>query len=203
MPKSTFYHLSQKRKEEIIRVCFEEFAKQDYKAASVSRIVEKLGIAKGSFYRYFESKRELYQFLIDQAMALQMEQVKDLFELPPGNFFALFEQHLAMKIRFDLDYPLQSIFLHNSMQEQNRDESGDARMRSKEMMIELLTPFIEKQKQKGVIRSDIQSELIAFSILQVQLGISDLLTILPHTEQDIQTTIKAFSSLLANGLAKK
>ncbi len=219
MPRSTFYNLPQEQQEEIIRTCFEEFANHVYENASVSRIVLKLGIAKGSFYRYFESKKELYLFLIDQATALRMEHVKELFELPAGDFFALFEQNLAMKIKFDLSYPLQSAFLHYSMQERNTEESGNVLIHSKELMIELLRPVMDKYKKTGVLRTDIRNDLIIYLIMQIQLGINDFLKIrytvnsqktiagqqqpFSITEQDILNTVKEFSKLLAHGLAKK
>ncbi len=203
MPRSTFYNLSQERQEEIIRTCFEEFTSHAYKNASISRVVLKLGIAKGSFYRYFESKKELYLFLIDQATALRMEHVKELFELPSGDFFTSFEENLEMVARFNLSHPLQSAFLDHAMKEESDQESGNVLIHSKELMIELLTPVIEKSKHEGSLRTDIRSDLIAYSIVQIQLGITDLLTIRHHTDQEIQKTIKAFSAILANGLAKK
>jgi len=218
MPRSTFYNLPQERQEEIIRTCFEEFANHAYENASVSRIVLKLGIAKGSFYRYFESKKELYLFLIDQATALRMEHVKELFELPAGDFFALFEQNFAMKIKFDLSYPLQSTFLYNTLQERNNEELRNIQIRSNEMLIELLTPVIEKYQKNGSLRTDLRKDFIAYSIMQIHVEIHDFLMIRYHTdfqknikeqqrassitEQDILSTVKEFSKLLAHGLAK-
>jgi len=219
MPRSTFYNLPQDRQEEIIRTCFEEFTSHAYENASVSRIVLKLGIAKGSFYRYFESKKELYLFLIDQATALRMEHVKELFELQAADFFALLEQHLILKIRFDLSFPLLSAFLHNTHQERSNEESADLLIRSKEMLIELLVPVIEKYQKKGVLRTDIRKDCIAHSIIQIQMGINDFLMFQYNTafqknineqkevcsipEQEIQSTVKEFSKVLAHGLAVK
>jgi len=64
MQKTTFGNLSPGKKAEIIIACLEEFILTYYKNASVSRIVHNLGIAKGSFYRYFESKKEVYSIYV-------------------------------------------------------------------------------------------------------------------------------------------
>ncbi len=217
MPQTTFTNLPRKRREEIIHSCFEEFAQHDYKNASVSRIVRRLRIAKGSFYRYFESKKDLYQFLLDCAIALRMEHVKEIFELP-GDFFSRFEKHLTMEIKFNLAFPLQSAFLHNSLQDRKNEAFSRMLNHSSEMMIELLTPVIDKYKEAGMLRNDIRNDSIVHLIMQIQLGINDYLKILFSTnslkptpdqqntlvisDQEILNVVKEFSSILALGLAQ-
>lgn len=51
MPLKTFENLPPERKKEIINAGLEEFSLHDFRSASLSKIIEKLGIAKGSFYR--------------------------------------------------------------------------------------------------------------------------------------------------------
>ena len=53
-------NLTEERKKEIIDTCLREFALHDYNEVSLSKIIAELGLAKGSFYRYFETKRDLY-----------------------------------------------------------------------------------------------------------------------------------------------
>lgn len=219
MPKKTFYNLSKARQEEIIKACFKEFILYDYINASVSRIVRNLGIAKGSFYRYFESKKDLYFFLLDRATAIRMKNVKELFESPLEDFFTLFEKNFEMKIKFDLTHPLESAFLYNLMLERNNEDIGNIPLRSKEMILELLTPVIENYRKRGMIRMDIPTSYLAYSIIQVQMGIYDYLMLTHNTdfrknikekqsvfsisEKDILVTVKEFSKILKHGLAGK
>ena len=67
MPKSTFMNLPEGKRGAIIGIAFEEFALNSYEHASLSRIVERAGIAKGSMYQYFADKHELYLYLVDLA----------------------------------------------------------------------------------------------------------------------------------------
>ena len=64
MPKQTFFNLPTHKREHITRCAVSEFARQGYKQASISRIVADAGIAKGSFYQYFEDKDDLFLHIV-------------------------------------------------------------------------------------------------------------------------------------------
>lgn len=44
------------------------FARKGYHRAGVADIVEEVGVARGTFYRYFESKREVFQAVLGAMM---------------------------------------------------------------------------------------------------------------------------------------
>jgi AcrR family transcriptional regulator len=67
MPKTTFFNLPEEKRRLILDLAIEEFAERDYKSASISNIVARAGIAKGSLYQYFEDKHDLYLYLIELA----------------------------------------------------------------------------------------------------------------------------------------
>jgi TetR/AcrR family transcriptional regulator len=60
MPHQTFFNLPQEKRQQILQVAIDEFAENDYDNVSISRIVARAGIAKGSFYQYFADKEDLY-----------------------------------------------------------------------------------------------------------------------------------------------
>lgn len=64
--KQTFFNLPAARQAEIRKVCLEEFISRGYDLASINRMVKKLGIAKGSFYNYTDSKAELYLYFLKE-----------------------------------------------------------------------------------------------------------------------------------------
>ena len=66
MAKNTFNNLDEKRKEEIYKSLKEYFEEEDLKKISVSGIVKKLDIARGSFYQYFESLEDCYDSLLQR-----------------------------------------------------------------------------------------------------------------------------------------
>jgi AcrR family transcriptional regulator len=53
------------RREMILKAATSVFADKGYHRASVTDIIEKAGIARGTFYLYFEGKREIFAELVD------------------------------------------------------------------------------------------------------------------------------------------
>lgn len=73
MPKETFFNLPEEKRNHITDIAIEEFANYDYADVSISRMVARAGIAKGSFYQYFEDKEDLYSYLLNLAMQKKWE----------------------------------------------------------------------------------------------------------------------------------
>ena len=60
-------HLSkEERREQILAAARNVFAKIGYARASVDDIVKEAGVARGTYYLYFEDKREAFEELIDR-----------------------------------------------------------------------------------------------------------------------------------------
>ena len=88
IPTQTFFNLPEAKREALIAIAIDEFAEHDFQNASISRIVAKAGIAKGSIYQYFADKEDLYLYLIDLA---GQEKRRFLSELrPPSPDMGLF-----------------------------------------------------------------------------------------------------------------
>lgn len=66
MPKEVFYNLAKEKQEKIIFVLKEEFKAKPFQKVNVKEIVEKAGIARGSFYQYFENLEDAYFTILDK-----------------------------------------------------------------------------------------------------------------------------------------
>lgn len=66
MPKETFFNLDEKKKENILEVLVDEFSAKPFKDVTVKSIVDRLKIAKGSFYQYFEDLEDSYFYILNQ-----------------------------------------------------------------------------------------------------------------------------------------
>lgn len=64
MPKPTFLNLPDDKRNRLVELAIDEFAAHPFHGASLSRIVERAGIAKGSVYQYFDNKLDLYRWLL-------------------------------------------------------------------------------------------------------------------------------------------
>ena len=57
------------RREQLLDVALHLFAEKGYHATSISDIIESAGVARGTFYNYFENKRQIFGRLLDNLFA--------------------------------------------------------------------------------------------------------------------------------------
>lgn len=218
MPLKTFENLSEERKKEILNVCFEEFALHTYSDASLSRIIKNLDLAKGSFYRYFKSKKDLYYYLLEYATSQRLSNVENLLLSEKKNLKEKLIENFAAKVKFDLQYPVINGFLINVMNEKYNHQIGDMELNIKRELLELIKKILKIHIGKNEIRRDVDINFIAFTILQVQIGIYDYIEIKYHVdfrknirekkpfftipEEDIRKIVESFTELLETGFLK-
>jgi AcrR family transcriptional regulator len=98
--------LTSRRRQELVVAAYEVFAERGYTDAGVADIVAHLGIGHGTFYRYFASKREILDSVIDYGVerilteiqaevspdsATSLEQLLDQVEQIVDRLFALLD----------------------------------------------------------------------------------------------------------------
>ncbi len=57
------------RRQQILAAARDVFAKRGYHAAKIDEIVAAAGVARGTFYLYFEDKRGIFEEIVDRAFA--------------------------------------------------------------------------------------------------------------------------------------
>jgi TetR/AcrR family transcriptional regulator len=177
MPLKTFLNLKKERQQEIIDACLEEFSFHDYRDASLTRIIAKLGIAKGSFYRYFESKRDLYRYLIEYAKTHNNRLFNEIFSDSNDDILDSWAKFYLAAVKLDNEFPLFSYFGYKVFQERNNIILGNVALKSKETGIKFLKQLFLEQQKNGKIRKDIDLELMIFTLMQINEGFLDYLTI--------------------------
>lgn len=73
MPKELFYALPEEKRQRILDAAVQEFSCAEYHSASINQIIKTADIARGSFYLYFEDKRDLYIFLVEQVFRTRLK----------------------------------------------------------------------------------------------------------------------------------
>ena len=90
MPTETFLKLSDEKKSVILNAAKKEFSRVPFRDASINRIVEEAGISRGSFYQYFEDKKDLLFFLFKGYVAQMDEILKQTLTVKNGDIFEVF-----------------------------------------------------------------------------------------------------------------
>lgn len=171
----TFENLDEKRKQQIIQVALKEFAVNGYEQASLSEIIKKLKLAKGSFYRYFDSKQSLYFYLLEYCSKTRLAHDDKHIKQKSDDFFEMMLQHFSGKIHFDKIHPNESAFLHSVYEEKNNDEIIDLQFRGKEKVLDLIRKEVKHQLKKNKLRKDIDVSTLAYITLQFNISILDFL----------------------------
>lgn len=107
MPKPTFLNLPEEKRRVIVNAAIEEFAEYGLENASTNRIVANSGIAKGSFYQYFEDKKDVFMHLLQVIEQEKTEFFKDKHP-PVGNMdtFQYFRWMIKTGMEFNTKHPL-------------------------------------------------------------------------------------------------
>lgn len=175
MPKQTFYNLSEEKRQNFINTALEEFALYDYNSASLNRIVDLAGIAKGSIYQYFENKRDLYQYLVEIAVREKFTYI--VLNLPdyPSDFYELLNSLLLLNAEFDLKNPLKSKLFLNTINEKNTDLLGSFPSSMAFLSDEFVTEFIKYAAANNLLRFELDLDFAGFIINRCSLIIPDYL----------------------------
>lgn len=91
MPSERFMRLPAEKKERICTAASEEFLSKTYTQVSINQIIKKAGIPRGSFYQYFEDKKDLFLFLMGTWKETISRRIVDLLIENDGDLFRLLD----------------------------------------------------------------------------------------------------------------
>jgi AcrR family transcriptional regulator len=217
MPQKTFLNLRPERQREIVDACLEEFARHDYRDVSLTRIIRKLRLAKGSFYRYFSGKKELYAYLIEYASRQTRDIFDEVFAEPVEDILDAWVRFYLACARQDNAYPLLGYFGYRFTQERNNVVLGDVPLQTLRRGTEVLSGLFREQQRRGRIRPDLEVEKLVCVLLQVQSGFLDYLRLTHSVDFDanvrsgrplftipedvLKRELEAFADIMRRGFA--
>ncbi|MFG3442212.1 TetR/AcrR family transcriptional regulator [Nonomuraea sp. NPDC047897] len=146
MPLPRFYRLPTDRREAILRVARAHFARDGADRASYNQIIAELGISKTSAYQYFDGKEDLFRGVLDDVHARMSQALGDWRDAGTAEQF--WERLRAASNRLvahGLAHPEDLALL-------------DAR--TAQDPAPWLAPVIDNGRALGVIRTDVDRELM-------------------------------------------
>lgn len=81
----------EERRTQILDCAKRLFSEKGYHSTTVSDIIEAAGIARGTFYLYFDSKRGIFEALLEQLFSLLRSKLKRI-DISEGSLESLLEQ---------------------------------------------------------------------------------------------------------------
>ena len=213
MPKSTFNNLEESKQNRIVRESIRQFAHKGYDKGNMEGIAKNSNVAKGSMYKYFDGKRDLYIYSVEKALDISLRGIQyvfddlkqdDIFDFMYRGFKAawpLLEKErdvflLLKNVNFDADLTIKNRVI-------------DTINRSSE---EMFLKIIEDNKARGLIRKDIDNKIILiyidgisvrFKSCMLELAMNKGKYILDTDFADNEMLIAGMIDLMKNGIAEK
>jgi AcrR family transcriptional regulator len=160
MPTQTFWNLPIEKRQALIEIAVEEFANNDYDNASISRIVTRLGIAKGSIYQYFADKQDLFLYLLELSNQKRLEYVQREIPEPDMDFWKLLRWQIGASTRAALAYPLLTKLFYRALRG-SLPFHNEILQNMKLTGMERWQQLVRHGIAQGNIRNDIDAELAA------------------------------------------
>ena len=121
MPTSVFLELPEDKKERIISAALDEFAANRFDNASTNTIVKNAGISKGSLFKYFENKEDLYFYLIDTVTVQMSAEMADAVTTLPEDVYERIIAYSSLEITYYLKRPAEGKLLTNFASERDNE----------------------------------------------------------------------------------
>lgn len=174
MPKETFFNLPEQKRLSIEKAAINEFVDYNFSSASINRIIEKCRIPKGSFYQYFEDKKDLYKHILKLITRKKIEYMSPEIANPENlDLFTLLRELYVAGLNFAKDNPRFVSIGNKFLTEKGSgiyEEVISENLATADNLFDLL---LEKAVQKGEIRKDIDLKLVSHLISALNLSIID------------------------------
>lgn len=106
---SKFNNLPQEKRNNILKSAIKEFSEKGFDNASTDIIAEGAGIAKGSLFHYFGSKKNLYIFIVEYYVdELTRKILEEVEGVNSNDFYERIKEISLIKQRIIMEYQLES-----------------------------------------------------------------------------------------------
>ena len=169
MPKDTFYNLSDDKKRKIFDAAVQEFSTRRFSEASINQIVKIAGIPRGSFYQYFNDKEDIYLYMFSEIKKEKQEIISGAATLKPdADFFEAYLHNARVLLEWGKTRPEYNR-VGMLMEMDDSEFIAKLRRMSTESFAKL-REMIERDKQRGLIKPEIDSDLVVDMIYTLNMN---------------------------------
>lgn len=161
------------RHQEFLDAAQRLFYERSYEGTSVQAIIEAVGVAKGTFYHYFDSKGDLLNALTERMLEAAIERLEPMVSDPTRDAVSKLEAYFASESHWKAtNQEILLALLHVLY----RDENVLLRVKLQDLTIRRATPLlarvIRQGCEEGLFRVD-DPEETAEIVLRMGQGLSE------------------------------
>ena len=177
----------EKRKGELLQIAYRLFLSQGYENTSVDEIIEAAGIAKGTYYYYFQSKEQMLEAVIGMMIEAEAEVARQVLasEMPVpqkivGIISSVRPTQEERPIEDALNRP-ENVLMHDKLQRQ---------------LLSAILPLLSKAVEEGVRDGLFACDHIPERVRMLLLLSCDLFDEGQYTQADVDVFIDMMEKLL-------
>ena len=155
------------RRAQLLDVALELFGARGYHATSINHIIEKASVARGTFYQYFKSKREIFDSLLDQLFAEVNASVQPIAIAAPETMARAIRANIEALCRtLQENLPMGRVLLEQAV---GVDDAGREQVREFYLrVLERLERAVTVGQHLGVVRAGDPSLIAVFLLAMVE-----------------------------------
>lgn len=131
---SKFLNIDTEKQNRILNAAMKEFAEKGYENASTNEIVKEAEISKGLLFHYFKNKKQLFLFLYDYCIDVNMNEFYKKIDLNETDFFTRLRQIQLIKMELLNKYPEIFRFIEIAYLEDSSDIKQELENKNKELL---------------------------------------------------------------------
>lgn len=206
MPKDTFFNLPEDKRNLICQVAIAEFAAHSFAQASINRIVAGSGIAKGSFYQYFENKNDLFLYLVQLVEDEKLNYLAPVVRNPEQHdFFRLLRELSRSGIQFAVVHPQYAEISKKLLASKGTSIYKEVREHIMPFGLGFFETLLENAITKGEVRADIDTKMLTYMVTSMYALVIEyyLEHVDPEYDETMMDTIDQFLDFLRHGVGGK
>ena len=168
------YNIPKEKEESIYRAALTEFAREGYKNASTNNIVKNCNVSKGSLFNYFNTKKDLYIYVVNKSLKTIEDEMTKYFINLSDDFFERIDQCQKIKMNAIIKFYREGKIIVDAYEledEEVKNEINNAYKYYEKMGEDLYLKNIDRSKFK----ENIDVNLVYKTVLYLSYGFTDSL----------------------------
>lgn len=188
----------------ILQAAIEIFSEKGYSASGTSEIAQKAGVAEGTIFRYYKTKKDLLLSIVGPPMSRMfapfiLRNFNGLLDIPYDSFEDFLRAFIFNRLEFGRKhFRILKIFIQEiPFQPQLREQFIES-ISSK--VLERITDIVEHFKAKGEVIAAPTSAIIRFTISSILGYLLHRLLLQPEKDWNDEEEINLMITLIMHGM---
>ena len=158
------------KEQRILEASIKVFSEKGFSAATTSEIAKNAGVAEGTIFRYFKTKKDILRGILIQTInlvgeKLVIEQVeKILLDNADKDLHTTLKELLYDRLKLvDSIFPMARVIITEALFHEDVREAVFEHIIAKALNVFPL--FLQRMAEKGVLRNDLEPEILFRSII--------------------------------------